>query len=467
MTLTLLSTRTAIKLKGNRFPFALILIWIFVAPVLDSAYVNDDYINSSSAIVMVPILQIISSIGIVYTLDELGKLARRTNRQKKKRRTKDIEKREERLIAVRVERRVRVKKVVVIIVVVAYLLSFTYFSYGYFVVHPTNVEDNPPTWAYWGYLFGFPEVAQFINEYQLYDMPIYISPNGLFLNNSSWFNFFYNVLHVPEIYLDYYTDGRARDFGGVVDVSSFYSQKASLIITGFPGDISSLRSQGLVVSDIYNVKRPDGQVAMLLIYVSPQLSQHYMTELTNYALSESNIYGYSTINNSQVAEIGNNFSAIISFEIPYMKYKPNNFYNLMLADPLPYKAPRFGFRIGSLSMAQSGASNSTMTLNSFLYTNHGNYSTEPGTFAEIWADNIALSYNVTYYAALVYSNNHFYLYLNGSRILASGVLSYPLVGMSSSISFDLNLNATIQSFTLYNFSLSGAQVGYLYYNGMG
>ncbi|MEM3192728.1 MAG: glycosyltransferase family 39 protein [Candidatus Parvarchaeota archaeon] len=456
-----------LKGAGNRFPYALMFIWLTVAPVVGSASIIVNYTDSSNGILMVPVLQIFSSIGIVYLVEKVGGIIGNANRQKKKKKVKSAKAEGDHKITILDEKRGKMKRVVVIIVVVAYLLSFTYFSYGYFVVHPADVEDSPPTWAEWGFLFGFPEVAQFINEYRLFNMPIYVSPHGLFSNNSSVFHYFYYVQRVPESYLEYYTDGRVNNFDGIANVSSFYSPKAALIISGYVGDISSLRAQGLIVSDIFNVKRPNGQVAMLLIYVFPKLSSPYVNELKNYVLSVSDVYTYYSINNSEITEIGNNFSAIVTFEIPYRKYEQNNFYYLMLANPLPFKAPRFGFRIGSLSMEERGGSNSTMTLNSFLYTNHGNYSTEPGTFAQIWADGIPLSYNVTYYAALVYSGNYFYLYLNGTNMVAFGELNYPLAPMSSSISFDLNFNATIQNFILYNFGLTGAQVGYLYYNGIG
>ena len=446
--------------------FILPLYLILMTPIEGAASTIVNYTDSSNAILLVPWIQIIAAIGIDQFLNFVGKDLGtiRITRKEDHLRGRVFPKIKE--IFPRSKQPSKQKTtILIVIIVLGYSVSGYIFSYDYFVVHNIDVEDNPPNWADWGYLYGFPQIAEYINKENLTNLPIYVSPSGMFQDNLSTFYYFYNVQHIPTSYLDYYTDGKVSNVSGVINVSNFFPSTKSLIISGSAVDLENFTKAGVVSKMVYEVKRPNGKIALVLIEAYPMLTNKALREVYNYTIAAHNITGETLIKSNNLTTIGNNFSAELSFMIPNLTYTPNRFYNIMLSDPINNEAPRFGFRISSLSYSPSHGSNTTMTFNSFLYTNNNNYSTVPGAFTQIWSG-MSIYPNVVYTFGLAYQNNQYMLYENGSPI-GSGYMRFPLIGMSSNITLDGDVNANIASFYEYSFSLSGSQMVYLFRNGFG
>ena len=448
----------------DKMKFILPLYLILLSPIEGAASTIVNYTDSSNAILMVPWMQIIAAIGIDQFVNFLKRDSGIIRRRKKEHIYEMVLSNTKEIIHKSKQSSKLKATILIVTIVLGYSVSGYIFSYDYFVAHNIYVEDNPPNWADWGYLYGFPQIAEFINKENFTNLPIYVSPSGMFQDNLSTFYYFYNVQHVPTSYLDYYTNGKISNVSGVINVSNFFPSTRSLIISGSAGDLENLSKAGVVSKILYEVKRPNGKVALVLIEAYPVLTKKALREINNYTIAVHNITNYKLLKNNNLTTIGNNFTAELSFMIPNLIYTPNRFYCVMLSDPMNNEPPRFGFRISSLSYSPSHGSNTTMTFNSFLYTNNNNYSTVSGTFTQIWSG-MAIYPNVLYTFGLVYQKNQYLLYENGS-LIGSGYLRFPLIGMSSNITLDMGLNATIVSFYEYSSSLSGSQMVYLFRNGM-
>jgi hypothetical protein len=188
-----------------------------------------------------------------------------------------------------------------------------------------------------------------------------------------------------------------------------------------------------------------------------------MKSLTHYIQGVSNV-DKNSIYSKSLSNTGNNFTALLKFTIPKENYTPNKFYCLLESEPLYNNTPRFGFRLSSCSYSPAiNGSTTKMTLSTFLYTREGNFSTEPGTFDQIWSQRIIVP-SETYYAWLSYQNNTFFFFLNNT-LVNTGKLVYPLAPMSNYIAMNTNINGNILEVFLWNTSLNPQEISYLYYTG--
>lgn len=453
-----------LKSETERFSIGLMLFWLVLSPVEGSASIVVNYTDSSVALTMIPSIEFFISIGIMFVLDNTPRL------------TRSIKYKLRHLVSVsdphsrssynthRITGYSLKKPITAVaIILIAYGLSTVTFSYDYFDIHAVNVENTPPTWADWGYLFGFPQIAEFISSHNLDKLPIFVSPDGLFGNNLSEFYYFYNVQHIPSSYLQYYSAGKIQGTKGVINVSYFYYPSTSLIISGCYNNVKELSQNGLAAKSLVNITRPDGKIAMLLIEVKPSLNSSDLKVLSNSTLHCSNI-NKSSIYSRLLPNISNNFTVMLEFSIPKENYTPNKFYCLLESDPSYDNIPRFGFRVSSCSYSPAlDGSPTNMTLSSFLYTREGNFSSVPGTFAQIWSNSVIVP-GKTYFTWLSYDNNTFTFFVNNT-VVNTGKLFYSLAPMSNKITLNTNFNSTILRLYLWNQTLNPQEISYLYYNG--
>lgn len=450
------------KERANHY--ALLLFWLFITPVEGAASVVVNYTDSSNIIASTPAIAMITSIGILQLLRSISNLRCKNliNTLQNKKSSLSIDSFERQHLTSGNQNSKKYKAIFLALVVM-YSVSGGYFAYAYYDVHSAEVENTPPTWADWGYLYGFPQIAKYIVNHNLTSENIYVSPDGLYGNNLTNFYYFYNVQHIPLSYLDYYSNGKITAISGVINVNSFYPPKNSLIITGSYNDFLTLQHNGVAAKDIYNVTSPNGRVAKILIETNDSVKPYFSQKLgkssfhINYANSTSTFY-VSSFNN-----ISGNFSVAFNFSIPNQNYSPNVFYEFIGAQQ--NITPRFGFRISSLSYSPLNGSNRIMTLDSYLYSDVGNYSNISGAFDQIWS-RIDIIPGVFYFVGLTYSINTYVLYVNGTQVAAAN-LSYPLEPFQNPIVFDGSFNAIISDFYIWNYSLSPVEMNYQFYNGGG
>ena len=166
-----------LKVPKNRFGNGFLLLWILVGPIEGASAVIVNYTDSSNALLMTPALQIITAIGVIATVQKIQSLLMRKEAKKEQKESMNIYS----IAQVGRSGEPRSKKVLAIsvAVLIIYSASGLYFGYAYFYAHPIEVEDIPPTWADWGYLYGFPQIAEYLATSNYSTYPLYISPPGI------------------------------------------------------------------------------------------------------------------------------------------------------------------------------------------------------------------------------------------------------------------------------------------------
>lgn len=433
-------------LKGSpwtRFGSIMVATWLAAGPVEVAIYAPTTYTDSSGSIFMIPALQIVSAIGACFAIDRMKSWLEGQGPRGRQ---------SERDFAPSNMHRWRIKHSgPTMIVITAYVVCLGIFLNAYFGPAQLSKENDTSGalgWQ-WSLFYGFPEASEYIAHHDPTGSSVSISPNGLFGGSPSLFHYYYYQQSTPLNYLNYYSVGRIVA-DPIVNVSGYYSNVSTWIISGSPLDQEILTSQGGLANTVFTLQRPDGNLAIQVITTRPGLQPWAADEL-----NESTIKATGVMESNQTISSPNTldttFSLTTRFVVPYQKFHPNQFFNL--AGILNGGVNLAGIRLSSESLQPGGGSTSVLTLNSYL-TNSS------GTAIQLWS-HLPILYNTTYQATIVYSHGFATAYLNQTPYVTSKLQLEQLT--PNSIEMASSLSASLQTIGLWPFGLTAAQVGYLCY----
>jgi hypothetical protein len=444
--------RLALGPRLKLFPLELVVLWIITTPIESAAFVYNNYPDSASVVLYTPMLEMVAAIGIVSSVDYIAKvLASRSTVQRASPGSPDQTSAVTRIRLRSWRRRIEKPSVPVLgasVIVLAYAISTVIFANAYFVIHDPQVVDEPT--SYWGMLYGYPEMTQYIVGHHLTDLPLYESMNGLFGNSTSWANFFYYTFHVPLSYLYYYSGGLITQLS-LANVSSFYANYPSLILSGSYEDLKTLEANGVIAKVIDTIVRPDGALAMLLIETTPGLLPPQAAALNNTLLVAQNV-PQSIANLSSTVALNQSFSLSVRFSVAAPP-SPNStsFENIAQLDYNP-GLQLAGLRLAPASLQPGGGSAATWALNAYVDLD--------GFQSNEYWPSTPIADNTTYSVTLTFSNESYALYVDGTAVLSGSVnpLNYTagLLGVGSSAV------PVVQEVKVWGFGLTGAQVAYAY-----
>ena len=432
----------------SRFPVAFLLLWLLSAPVEASTNAfASSYPDNTQALVFLPVISIITGFGI-YIFGERMRVYRLA-----------FPKSFRHLRPFRLVTRKRLTRLTVIVIVVTYLLTALLFSYVYFDKNPSDVLNNPN--SQWGIMYGFPQIAEYIAAHHLYSHPVYISPDGLYNNDTNAFNYYYGIGTYYD-FMSYYSDGKITSLTKVY-MPTFIPTNQSLLITGNPQlDTAFLRSNGFNGSTILTVFKPNGTESVSLVEMSNLLTYSQLQFIHEHSLFSgipTNRISLTVPNQSLVMQMtGAIFtgSDIISKTVRYPSSTVYNSFtlsmqfNLSTADVPTNSAHELVDWGGlNLQLAPSAKFISGATNDSYLpfltLSNASSYvSLYPG---------FALFKNVDYLITISFLDGYSFMFLNNS-LVAQG--SYQINNLSfpagTSLTIDGGSNASVFKMVILPYS---------------
>jgi 4-amino-4-deoxy-L-arabinose transferase-like glycosyltransferase len=426
--------------------YLLLLVWLFSAPLEVAAYSPIDYVDSSGATFMIIPLAVLTALGLLLVLGEFPTYWLKIVQAFKRPHLVQINHLPE-------VRRRRIDRGFSLTVFVAFAASLLMFSGAYFGLPQESKVDNVSGslgWQ-WSYFYGFPQVAQYIQRSGLSEDTIFVSPHGLFGGSISTFNYYYYEQHVPLVYLNYYTDGAVTSVG-IANVSSFYEPKQSLIISGSTSDLNIMASEGLNLSVIFSVYRPNGALAIMLIAVDPNLQSAALSELQHPTIVAAFNSSYSTLNLSQERSVSVGYTLQASFTVAARPVTIQRFYNLAQLNAPGLNVT--GLRVASASLQPGGGEPGSLTIEAYL--------TNTTLNAQQYWSGVALLPNVTYSVFLSFNRTNFCFGVNNYATICgiSSLISIPPTTILAGSGLPI-LRSTIR---YWNEELSVSQLEYAYYH---
>jgi hypothetical protein len=427
-----------------RFASLFVGIWLLTTPIEIAAFAPADYPDSGGVIFMSGVAPIVAALAFSWVLGQLMRLSSRRSRSASE---------DTRSVSWSLNSKASTYSVAASVVVVS-LIFAGQFSYSYFVTQSQSVINDPD--SQWGMMYGFPQVAQFIYDNGMTELPVYISPLGLFGNSSSAFNYWFYATQTPANFLDYYSHGLIRNVS-VATTPVQYHPYDSLVLSGSSSLILSYRQAGIGTRPLYEVLRPDGSVAIDLFEAYSNLSASEMSQLSSdQVFASSEVSEFTSLNSSAVLSIRDNFTASVRFQVPAEELPTHYQINLMGTWTPSFAVslwgsgyyPQFGTESGLVPVAD-------------VYSNVGNWSL-PGSWDRLAGPGV-LAANETYMETLTCENGQLSLFVN-STPSAAGELAYPVWPFNDTILLDQYGNFTILDAHIWNIGLTAGQIGYLYYS---
>ncbi len=430
----------------------LLLVWFLSVPVEVAAYSTINYVDWYSVIFFVPPIEIFASWSFFEMID-IGRRRRVTLAQGD---TPDESSgMRARQLAFGRPRPWASVGLAIVSLVLAGFFALGYFSSG--MTAPANDPTDP-----FGSMYGFPQVASFIDGHGLSQLPLYFSPDGIAFmgngTNSTLFNYWFYYTRTPLNYLNYYSNGQIRQLTPI-DVRSFYSPTTSLVLTGSLSDFRIMSSAGLRVSDVYSVNRPDGALAMTLIEVFPGLQNWSINQLYQSEVAHlSNASKREVFNFPVPLSLGESFTISVNATIPANPQPPTPGFNIVSAVNGSFSIGAWYFHV--LDAPQAVPPN-TVVPESTIYTMEGNYSTTSGSWVRVWSPPyLNLSNGGTIRISLAFYNESVRLYL-GPELVGIGVVSYPIQpSLSGVVLGDSAFPIDVNDVEFWTPSLTSAQIAY-------
>ena len=318
--------------KGSEFQFLFILVWALTTPVEVSTYSLTNLVPwSANLISALPALNIITAYGFFQFNTTMRN---RTILRKKEKDGKGGDKTKKHQLGARVKNSPLDKdgRVVLTIFIAALMVSSSIFGYYYFIEHPSKIVDDSN--SQWGVFYGLPQIANVSSLAESYlsppgsgpdSMPIYIYSKGFFNNSTVWGNqgstfnyFFYSGIFTDYFY--YYSGGMIKTVYPLTSLQYYVFNRTSLVVTSQQSAVEEeLRNEGYSVSLIYNINRPDGQLALSLIEVQVQLTSSESSFVNESLLIRSKLGNLDYFNFTDLPNVAN-FTVALNITIKTLTF---------------------------------------------------------------------------------------------------------------------------------------------------
>jgi hypothetical protein len=439
----------ALRSSRYRFEILLMLMWLLTVPLESSAFAPNDYTDSFSVIFLIPAVAILSAIAIVATIGFIDRHRSEPDVTQPPTGTTRIRGRG-------IGGRHWVSRVASIGLVAVLLASAYPFALAYFVENPDSTVNDPT--SVWGIIYGFPEVVNYIMGHDLESWKILLSPSGLFGNNSATFDYYYYVAQVPQLYFDYYSDGRIP-WITVTNTEQFSTNSPALIVTGSIEDLRSLRAESLIANTVYTIDRPDGNLSLALIEVLPGVNSTAAAQLnTTKILALQDLAAPTSVNITGLSNYSATFSVSALFNFSAAATSPGGQHTLAQSS-----SPTFNLGFWSETFFNQSAPPDSQVIQASVYSKIDNFS-KAGSWWRIEGGPV-LYPQVDYFVTLIFSNDSLALWLNTTEI-GTGFISYSVWPLTNPLYLNQGGNTTVSSISMWNTALTSGEIGYVYYSSL-
>jgi 4-amino-4-deoxy-L-arabinose transferase-like glycosyltransferase len=436
-----------LRRSSPRFPIAILLFWTLSAPIETAAYSLNNYPDSFGVIFLIPGIEFAAAYGFLFLLGLVQQVAIRQQLARHVAVGPARFRSTPQMSGVK-----RIRAIGHTLLVISVVISVCYFVPAYFVWSPDSGVNNPET--QWGMMYGYPQIASYITDNGLTNLPVYVSPHGLLGNNTADFNYWFYYTKTPQNYLNFYSDGRIKTVLPLAYPGYFSSSSEAMILTGLEADRSAIVAAGYNVSTIDTVTRPNGLPALFLLLANG-LNRTAQNQLsTDLIYSSAPIVSPQEVNVPALANLTTRFTIGIYFNSTGINFTDSTQYALISSN-----SPSFSVGAWSQSYFTKSQAAGALTVEGTIYSDLGNWSAQ-GSWQRI-AASANLGQNGSAFVAMTFNSGIVSLYLNDT-IQAIGSVGYPIWPIPSELWIDLSGHAEIYSAMIWSVSLTPGQVGYAY-----